>query len=143
SRPEPGSRDGRRQPETGRARARRRPGARGGGDALPSASLAVRLQSTSEPNRRLIRFRLPPEGEECLAFTYSPLLEAVLSLHVLVEPKHHPLQHEWVRRMRTLPADLRRRIRQLAFVYDRVVPEFLMPSADAGSASFEEELGVL
>jgi DNA-binding transcriptional ArsR family regulator len=91
----------------------------------------------------LIRFRLPDDAEECLAFTYSPLLETVLSLHVLVEPKHHPLQHEWVRRMRALPADLRRRIRRLAFVYDRVVPEFLMPSPGAGYASFEEELYAL
>jgi DNA-binding transcriptional ArsR family regulator len=91
----------------------------------------------------LIRFRLPDDAEECLAFTYSPLLETVLSLHVLVEPKHHPLQHEWVRRMRALPADLKRRIRRLAFVYDHVVPEFLMPSPGAGYASFEEELDAL
>jgi DNA-binding transcriptional ArsR family regulator len=101
------------------------------------------IGSTSQPDRRLIRFQLPAEGEECLAFTYSPLLEAVLSLHVLVEPKHHPLQHEWVRRMRALPPGLRRRIRELAFAYDRVVPEFLMPSPAAGYASFEEELGAL
>jgi hypothetical protein len=91
----------------------------------------------------LIRFRLSEDAEECLAFTYSPLLETVLSLHVLVEPKHHPLQHEWVRRMRALPAELRRRIKSLAFVYDRVVPEFLMPSPGAGYASFEEELEAL
>jgi DNA-binding transcriptional ArsR family regulator len=91
----------------------------------------------------LIRFRLPDDAEECLAFTYSPLLETVLSLHVLVEPKHHPLQHEWARRMRGLPAELRRRIKELAFVYDRVVPEFLMPSPGAGYASFEEELDAL
>jgi DNA-binding transcriptional ArsR family regulator len=91
----------------------------------------------------LIRFRLPDDAEECLAFTYSPLLETVLSLHVLVEPKHHPLQHEWVRRMRGLPTELRRRIKELAFVYDRVVPEFLMPSPGAGYASFREELDAL
>jgi len=91
----------------------------------------------------LIRFRLPVDAEECLGFTYSPLLEAMLSLHVLVAPKHHPLQHEWVRRMRGLPARLRRRIRELGFAYDRVVPEFLMPSPEAGYASFDEELDAL
>src|SRR5206468_8189293 len=95
------------------------------------------------PDSELIRFRLPDDAEECLAFTYSPLLETVLSLHVLVEPKHHPLQHEWARGLRALPAELRRRIRDLAFVYDRVVPEFLMPSPGAGYDSFEEELEAL
>jgi hypothetical protein len=44
-----------------------------------------------------IVFRLPPSAAERVAFSYSPVLEAVLSLHVLVERKHHPVQHEWVR----------------------------------------------
>ncbi|HEX6699890.1 MAG TPA: DUF5937 family protein [Gaiellaceae bacterium] len=91
----------------------------------------------------MIRFRLPAEGEECLAFTYSPLLEAVLSLHVLVEPKHHPLQHEWVRRMRALPAGLRREIRRFGFAYDLFVPEFLMPAPAAGYPEFADELDAL
>jgi len=47
-----------------------------------------------------IAFRLPPSAAERVAFSYSPAMEAVLSLHVLVEPKHHPVQHEWVRAMR-------------------------------------------
>jgi hypothetical protein len=34
-----------------------------------------------------IVFRLPPSAAERVAFSYSPALEAVLSLHVLVEPK--------------------------------------------------------
>ena len=51
-----------------------------------------------------IRFHVPTHALERLAFAYSPLLEAVLSLHVLTEPKHHPLQHQWVRQMRALPA---------------------------------------
>lgn len=91
----------------------------------------------------MIRFRLPPGGEECLAFTYSPLLEAALSLHVLIEPKHHPLQHGWVRRMRALPAELRREIRRLRFLYDRTVPEFLMQAPAGGFASFGDELEAL
>ena len=38
-----------------------------------------------------IVFRLPPSAAERVAFSYSPALEAVRSLHVLVEPKHHPV----------------------------------------------------
>jgi len=91
----------------------------------------------------LIRFRLPSDGEDCLAFAYSPLLEAALSLHVLVEPKHHPLQHEWVRRMRALPAELRREVRRLRFLYDRSVPEFLMQAPAGAYAAFEDELDAL
>jgi Family of unknown function (DUF5937) len=50
-----------------------------------------------------IVFRLPPSAAERVAFSYSPAMEAVLSLHVLVEPKHHPVQHTWVRAMRRSP----------------------------------------
>jgi DNA-binding transcriptional ArsR family regulator len=87
-----------------------------------------------------IRFHVPAHGLDRLAFAYSPSLEAVLSLHVLTEPKHHPLQHEWVRRMRSLPAPLRRRVAEFGFVYWRTLPDFLAPSADAGFRSFDEEL---
>jgi DNA-binding transcriptional ArsR family regulator len=88
-----------------------------------------------------IRFHIPAFAVERLSFAYSPLVEAVLSLHVLVEPKHHPLQHEFVRRMRALPPSLRRRIAELAFVYRRTMPDFFSPAADAGYGSFEDELG--
>jgi DNA-binding transcriptional ArsR family regulator len=87
-----------------------------------------------------IRFHVPAHGLDRLAFAYSPVLEAVLSLHVLCEPKHHPLQHEWVRRMRSLPAALRRRVGDFAFAYRRAMPDFLAPSADSGFRSFDEEL---
>ncbi len=40
-----------------------------------------------------IRFRLEPYDLDRVAFAYSPVLEAILSLHVLTHPKHHPLQH--------------------------------------------------
>ena len=87
-----------------------------------------------------IRFHIPAFAAERLSFAYSPLVEAVLSLHVLVEPKHHPLQHEFVRRMRSLSPALRRRIGELAFVYRRTMPDFVSPSADEGYGSFEDEL---
>ena len=45
-----------------------------------------------------IRFELGDDEDGAVAFGYSPLLESVLSLHVLAEPKHHALQHDWVRR---------------------------------------------
>jgi DNA-binding transcriptional ArsR family regulator len=88
----------------------------------------------------MIRFHLPASAVERLEFAYSPLFEAVLSLHVLVEPKHHPLQHEWVRRMRDLPDRLRRDIHAFAFAYRAYIPEVLAPAPEAPFASFEEEL---
>ena len=75
-----------------------------------------------------------------MAFGYSPLLESVLSLHVLAEPKHHALQHAWVRAMRTLPASLRREIAALSFVYRWTLPDCVLPTAGSGYDSFEEEL---
>jgi DNA-binding transcriptional ArsR family regulator len=87
-----------------------------------------------------IRFRLPAHAVERVAHAYSPLLEAVLSLHVLVEPKHHPLQHAWVREMRRLPPELKRAIDDFSFAYRRVVPSLLAPSPDERLRGFEEEL---
>ena len=49
-----------------------------------------------------IVFRIPASAAERVGFAYSPSMEAVLSLHVLVEPKHHPVQHGFVRAMRGL-----------------------------------------
>lgn len=88
----------------------------------------------------MIRFHLPAGAVERLAFAYSPLFEAVLSLHVLVEPKHHPLQHDWVRRQRDLPARLRRDINAFAFAYRAYIPEVLAPTPEAAYPTFEEEL---
>jgi DNA-binding transcriptional ArsR family regulator len=87
-----------------------------------------------------IRFALPRDAVERVAFAYSPLLEAVLSLHVLVGPKHHALQHRWVLASRGLPPGLRRRIADLAFAYAHGIPEFVTPGADGGYAPFEREL---
>jgi DNA-binding transcriptional ArsR family regulator len=88
----------------------------------------------------MIRFHLPATAVERVAFAYSPLFEAVLSLHVLIEPKHHSLQHEWVRRARDLPERLRRDIHAFAFAYRAYIPEVLAPAPQAGFASFAEEL---
>jgi DNA-binding transcriptional ArsR family regulator len=90
-----------------------------------------------------IRFQLPALAAERVAHAYSPLLEAVLSLHVLVEPKHHPLQHPWVREMRRLPLSLKRAIDDFSFVYRRYIPSLLAPSPDESLREFEDELAAL
>jgi DNA-binding transcriptional ArsR family regulator len=91
----------------------------------------------------VIRISLPEHPAEHVAFAYSPLLECVLSLHVLVGPKHHALQHEWVRRMRSLDPALRREIDAFGFLYRRHLPDFLVPSPAGPAASFEEELDAI
>jgi DNA-binding transcriptional ArsR family regulator len=83
---------------------------------------------------------LPAAAVERVSHAYSPLLEAVLSLHVLVEPKHHPLQHPWVRRMRKLSPSLKREISDFSFAYRVQVPDLLAPSPDQELRSFEDEL---
>lgn len=87
-----------------------------------------------------IVFRLPPSAAERVAFSYSPAMEAVLSLHVIVEPKHHPVQHEWVRAMRRLSPALKREIDVFAFAYREYFPEFLFPSPTGRLPDFEDEL---
>jgi DNA-binding transcriptional ArsR family regulator len=88
----------------------------------------------------MITFHLPPTAVERLAFAYSPVLEAVLSLHVLVEPKHHPLQHQWARQMRSLSPTLKREIAAFSFAYRSYFPAFLFPAATGTFATFESEL---
>jgi DNA-binding transcriptional ArsR family regulator len=90
-----------------------------------------------------IAFRLPAAAAERVAFSYSPTLEAVLSLHVLVEPKHHPLQHGWVRAMRKLSPALKREIDALAFAYRAYFPEFFFPSPAGELLDFGGELNAL
>src|SRR5262245_43564745 len=87
-----------------------------------------------------ITFHLPRAALERLAFAYSPLLEAVLSLHVLVEPKHHPIQHPWVRQMQHLIPTLKAEIAAFSFAYRSYFPAFLFPGASGTFATFESEL---
>ena len=63
----------------------------------------------------MIRIAVPERPEEHVALTVSPVLECVLSLHVLLGPKHHALQHEWVRRIRTLDHGLQHDIQGVWF----------------------------
>ena len=67
----------------------------------------------------------------------------MLSLHVLVEPKHHALQHGWVRAMRKLPPGLRREIADLSFLYRWTLPNVALPSATTPYEDFDGELARL
>ena len=88
----------------------------------------------------MLRFHLAPDDQAGLAFACSPLLEAVLSLHVLVAPRHHPLQTDWVRSMRRLPAPLKREIAELAFLYRHTQLNCLLPGPAGGDEDFATEL---
>jgi hypothetical protein len=92
----------------------------------------------------MIRIRLPVDvGEEHVAFIYSPLLECVLSLHVLIGPRHHAIQHSWVREMRALDPRLKRRIEAFGFLYRYTFPDLVIPGARSRSETFERELDLL
>lgn len=90
-----------------------------------------------------IRFQLADDDAAALAFAASPLLEAVLSLHVLAEPKHHALQHEWVRSSRALPVALRREIGALSFLYRWTLPNCVLPWATSADDTFADEIARL
>jgi DNA-binding transcriptional ArsR family regulator len=59
---------------------------------------------------------------------------------VLADPRHHPLQHGWVRRARRLPASLRREVDRFRFAFAGDVPDIVLP---AGFDDFETELARL
>lgn len=91
-----------------------------------------------------IRFTVPESATEQVAFAYSPAMEAVLSLHILVEPKHHPLHHEWVRAARhRLSPSMKKVISGFRFAHSNYIPPVLLPSALGplpSRPSFDEEL---
>jgi DNA-binding transcriptional ArsR family regulator len=91
----------------------------------------------------MIRIRLGTGAEGHVAFSYSPLLECVLSLHVLIAPQRHALLHDWIRRMRSLPPSLRRRIDAFAFLYRWHPPDLLLAGALDEHRAFESEVVAL
>jgi DNA-binding transcriptional ArsR family regulator len=90
----------------------------------------------------MIRIRFAEGREQHVVFTCSPLLECVLSLHVLYAPQHHVLLHDWVRRTRSITPELRRRVESFAFLFHWHVPDMLLPGT-RNPESFESELSVL
>lgn len=76
-----------------------------------------------------------------VGFVYSPVLEAILSLSVLVQPSHHPLHHEWARATRKLlPPELKQRIADFRFGHMHHIPAGLLPPRDAEFRDFDSEL---
>jgi len=74
---------------------------------------------------------------------YSPALEAVLSLHVLFQPRHHPHQHEWVRAARRkLTAVIKKELSGYRLGHATGLPALLMPPSDSppSAPDFDGEL---
>jgi DNA-binding transcriptional ArsR family regulator len=101
----------------------------------------LHVNSFDKGQRMGVRILLPEAAAEHVALVYSPALEAVLSLHILVEPKHHPIHHEWVRAARRrLPADMKRLIAGFRFAHTGYLPPVLVPSALGQYPTFEQEV---
>ncbi|MER7468104.1 DUF5937 family protein [Streptomyces sp. NPDC097981] len=88
----------------------------------------------------MITIHFTETAEENLAFSASPLLEAVHSWHVLTGPGHHALHVPWVRKCRRLSAGLRRQLREHGFVVADYIPAFFESRADDHEADFGEQL---
>lgn len=71
----------------------------------------------------------PGRTRVCLA----PVLEAMLALHVLVEPGHHPEQHPFVREMRSLPPTFRAELHRLRETFRHPPEPLLNPHPDPGA----------
>lgn len=91
----------------------------------------------------MITVRFTETAEEDIAFSVSPLLEAVHSWHVLTDPGHHALHVPWVRRCRRLPGALRRRMREHGFVVADYIPAFFESRAGDHEAGFEDQLAAV
>jgi DNA-binding transcriptional ArsR family regulator len=92
--------------------------------------MAIRIDITQTPRERV-------------AVVASPLLETILSLHVLADPSHHALHHPWVRRMRRAPLWLRRELAAFAPAFALPLPAFALPAGDEREPRFEDELAEL
>ena len=87
-----------------------------------------------------IRIRIPESPNGLVHVAPAPLCEAVLSLHVLMHPKEHPLQHPWVREMRSLSPALKREIRAFHFLYSDITCDFMLPERADAPQSFDDAL---
>lgn len=86
-----------------------------------------------------IHFKLD-DDPATLGFALSPLTEAVASLHVLLYPKVHALQHPWVRSMRRLSVALKRELAALSFLYEDAFPDCLAPQVHDRTETMDEAL---
>ena len=87
-----------------------------------------------------IRIRIPESPNGLVHVAPAPMCEAVLSLHVLMHPKEHPLQHPWIREMRSLSPALKREIRAFHFLYSDITADFMLPERADSPQSFDEAL---
>src|SRR5262249_7063453 len=97
--------------------------------------LANQLNRNGGQGAMTMRLRLRDVGVEQVAFGCSPAHEALRSLHVLSNVKHHPLHISWALRTRArMTSELKGEIERFAFWYsDRsVVFCDILPQADVG-----------
>ncbi len=88
----------------------------------------------------MIRIRIPEPPDGLVHVGPAPLCEALLSLHVLMFPKEHPLQHPWIRKMRRLSPALKREIRAFGFLYSHITADFMLPERADSPQTFAEAL---
>jgi DNA-binding transcriptional ArsR family regulator len=101
---------------------------------------AARASARVDSTKMAIRIDITGNPLERLTIVASPLLEAVLSLHVLSDPSHHALHHPWVRRMRRSPPWLRREIAAFAPAFTLPLPAFVFPPSRVPLLRFDDEL---
>ncbi|GAA4373502.1 metalloregulator ArsR/SmtB family transcription factor [Nocardioides caricicola] len=73
---------------------------------------------------------LGPEPPGRTRVRQAPVLEAMLALHVLVEPGHHPEQHPFVRDMRSLPPAFRAELNRQRETFSHPPEALLNPHPD-------------
>ncbi len=88
-----------------------------------------------------VTFRFPNDHPiDLIGFAWSPLLEAVLSLRAVVQPKRTPQHLPWARRARDLPDDLLAELRLLFRAFEPGVPSSFEVGLHGDSPTFEDEL---
>jgi DNA-binding transcriptional ArsR family regulator len=85
---------------------------------------------------------LGPEAPGRIRVRPAPLVEAMLALHVLAEPAHHPEQHPFVREMRALPPAFRAELGRRHETFSHLPEHLINPHPDP-DADLETLLGAL
>ena len=84
---------------------------------------------------------MPAEAADRCQVIVSPLLETVLSLQAVLDPRLHVGEYLFVRRAHDLPRSMRKEIRNFSFCLGGYLPQFLFPRS--ASSSFGDELAEL
>jgi biotin operon repressor len=81
---------------------------------------------------------------EQIIFAYSPAHEAMVALHVFVDPKHHPLHIAWmIQARRRMSPSLKAEIDGFRFLYSRPIVEFWEINEESSIRSFSDALNEL